>query len=71
MAVSSSTPLLGRIPGPGFQAPIPSVSAPFGLGAGSALHSATAFPGDAYGYSSIPDRPKKVIILLDSISCSQ
>ncbi|KAJ0038551.1 hypothetical protein Pint_22900 [Pistacia integerrima] len=51
-------PQFGRFPGPGFQPAIASASA-FGLGAGAALHPSTAFPGDAYGVSSVSERPKK------------
>lgn len=57
-----AAPLFGRLPGPSFQQTIPSVSAPFGLGAGAALHPTTAFPVDAYNLSTGPERPKKVII---------
>lgn len=46
-------------PGPSFQPPIPSASAPFGLGPGAHLHPAAAFPGDTYG--AISERPKKVL----------
>ncbi|XVE92351.1 hypothetical protein REPUB_Repub01dG0089500 [Reevesia pubescens] len=48
---------LARFPGPSFQPPISSVSAPFGLGTGAQLHPAAAFPGDTYG--TISERPKK------------
>lgn len=58
-----AAPIFGRMPGPSFQQTVPSASAPFGLGAGTALHPTTAFPGDAYNLSSGLERPKKVIIL--------
>ncbi|KAK9277158.1 hypothetical protein L1049_006697 [Liquidambar formosana] len=57
-----AAPVFGRIPGPSFQATIPSVSAPFSLGAGTALHSTTSFPADAYGVSSMSERPKKASV---------
>ena len=55
------------MPGPSFQPTIPSVGASFGIGAGSGLHQqATAFPGDVYGVSSVPERPKKVTLVMYS-----
>ncbi|KAL6983755.1 hypothetical protein U1Q18_017131 [Sarracenia purpurea var. burkii] len=55
------TPLFGRMAGPSFQ-PIPSVGTPFGIGVGSGFHPTPAFPSDAYGVSSVPDRPKKASV---------
>lgn len=54
-----TAPSFPRFPGPSFQAPIPSSSAPFGLGTGAQLHLGAAFPGDTYG--TISERPKKVL----------
>ncbi|KAK1576920.1 hypothetical protein Q3G72_017503 [Acer saccharum] len=53
-----TAPQFGRFHGPGFQPTISSAGA-FGLGAGASLHPTAAFPGDAYGVSSISERPKK------------
>ncbi|XWS34725.1 hypothetical protein CRYUN_Cryun21dG0062500 [Craigia yunnanensis] len=52
-----TAPSFPKFPGPSFQAPIPSSSAPFGLGTGAQLHPVAAFPGDMYG--TISERPKK------------
>ncbi|XWS69071.1 hypothetical protein CRYUN_Cryun04dG0148100 [Craigia yunnanensis] len=52
-----TAPSFPRFPGPSFQPPIPSASAPFGLGPGAQLHPAAVFPGDTYG--TISERPKK------------
>ncbi|XP_022726162.1 uncharacterized protein LOC111282370 [Durio zibethinus] len=52
-----TAPSFPRFPGPSFQPPVPSASAPFGLGPGAQLHTAAAFPGDTYG--TISERPKK------------
>lgn len=50
--------MFGRMPpGPSFQSAIPSVTASFGMGAGTAVHPSTVFPGDAYGVS---ERTKRV-----------
>ncbi|XP_022776156.1 uncharacterized protein LOC111317905 isoform X3 [Durio zibethinus] len=57
-SVSGHTaPTFPRFPGPSFQPPIPSATAPFGLGTGAQLHPGAAFPGDMYG--TISERPKK------------
>ncbi|KAF3944799.1 hypothetical protein CMV_028767 [Castanea mollissima] len=53
-----AAPPFGRFPGPG-QPTIPSGGAPFALSAGTALHPTTTFSADAYGISTIPERPKK------------
>ncbi|KAL5759893.1 hypothetical protein ACOSQ2_018731 [Xanthoceras sorbifolium] len=53
-----AAPQFGRFPGPGFQPTISSAGS-FGLGTGASLHPTAAFPGDAYGVSSISERPKK------------
>ncbi|XP_050131699.1 chromatin-remodeling ATPase INO80-like isoform X3 [Malus sylvestris] len=37
----------------------PSAAMPFGLTAGTTVHSTAAFPGDAYGVSTVTERPKK------------
>ncbi|KAL4638946.1 hypothetical protein ACB092_03G182700 [Castanea dentata] len=63
IAIHSSVPAhaappFGRFPGPG-QPTIPSGGAPFALSAGTALHPTTTFSADAYGISTIPERPKK------------
>ncbi|KAK8480809.1 hypothetical protein V6N13_005322 [Hibiscus sabdariffa] len=50
-------PSFPRFPGPSFQPHIPSATAPFGLGVGTQLNPAAAFPGDTYG--AISERPKK------------
>ncbi|KAE8711693.1 ABC transporter B family member 26 [Hibiscus syriacus] len=55
--VSGHTPSFPRFPGPSFQPHIPSATAPFGLGVGTQLHPAAAFPGDMYG--AVSERPKK------------
>ncbi|XVE85151.1 hypothetical protein DITRI_Ditri17bG0068900 [Diplodiscus trichospermus] len=52
-----TAPSFPRFPGPSFQPPIPSSTAPFGLGTGAQLHPAAAFPVDTYG--TISERPKK------------
>ncbi|XWS22644.1 hypothetical protein CRYUN_Cryun29cG0053900 [Craigia yunnanensis] len=52
-----TAPSFPRFPGPIFQSPIPSSTAPFGLGTGAQLHPGAAFPGDTYG--AISERPKK------------
>ncbi|KAA8533206.1 hypothetical protein F0562_033261 [Nyssa sinensis] len=57
-----SAPMFGRMPGPNFQPTIPSVGAPFGIGTGTALLPTTAFPGDVYGVSSVPEQPKKASV---------
>lgn len=49
--------VFGRMPGQNFQPIVPPVNAPFGSGIGT-------FPGDAYGSSSVSDRPKKVRVSL-------
>ena len=54
------------MPGPSFQPTIPSAGASFGIGAGGGLHQTTAFPGDVYGASSVPERPKKVTLVMYS-----
>ena len=56
-----AAPPFRRFPGSG-QPTIPSGGAPFALSAGTALHPTTAFSADAYGISTIPERPKKVIL---------
>ncbi|KAJ4961836.1 hypothetical protein NE237_021746 [Protea cynaroides] len=57
-----TAPVFGRIPGPSFQPRISTVGAPFGLGAGAAVHPTTAFPGDAYGVLNVSERPKKASV---------
>ncbi|XP_043703966.1 uncharacterized protein LOC122654062 [Telopea speciosissima] len=57
-----SAPVFGRIPGPSFRPPIPTVGAPFGLGAGAAVHPTRAFPGDANGVLNVSERPKKASV---------
>ncbi|KAM7484189.1 hypothetical protein LguiA_000198 [Lonicera macranthoides] len=64
-----SAPMFGRMPpGPSFQSAIPSVTASFGMGAGTAVHPSTVFPGDAYGASertkraSVPNWLREEII---------
>lgn len=64
MPISSSVPgptppPFGRFSGPSMQPTIPAAAA-FGLGPGTGLHPTVAFPADAYGVSSIAERPKKV-----------
>ncbi|OVA20799.1 Reticulon [Macleaya cordata] len=53
--------MFGQIPGQNFRPSVPTVSAPFGLGAGITLHPA-AFGGDANGGSNVSDRPKKASV---------
>ncbi|KAJ4974712.1 hypothetical protein NE237_007886 [Protea cynaroides] len=57
-----SAPIFGRIPGPSFRPPIPTVGASFGIGAGAAIHPTRAFPGDANGVLNISERPKKASV---------
>lgn len=54
------------MPGPSFQPTVPSVTTPFGIGAGSGHHPTTAFTPDVYGVPSVPERPKKVISVVYS-----
>ncbi|KAG2708162.1 hypothetical protein I3760_05G179200 [Carya illinoinensis] len=51
-------PPFGTFHGPG-QPAIPSGGIPFALSTGPALHPTTAFSGDAYGISTVSERPKK------------
>ncbi|OAY76312.1 hypothetical protein ACMD2_19649 [Ananas comosus] len=50
-------PPFGRIPAPSYRPGVPPV--PFGVGAGTSLHPASAFPGDINGSFNLPERPKK------------
>lgn len=59
---SVPAPAFGRLPGPSFQPTFSSASSSFSLGAGTQLHSTTAFSSDAYGLSSISERPKKASV---------
>lgn len=54
-----AAPPFSSFPVSGLQPTIPSAAPPFSLGAGTALHPTTAFPGD-YGIPSVSERPKKV-----------
>ncbi|MCD7465360.1 hypothetical protein HAX54_001167 [Datura stramonium] len=58
-APEHTAPLFGRAQSSSFHPTVPSVGAHFGVGAGAALHPASAFPADAYGIS---DRPKKAAV---------
>ncbi|KAF8390494.1 hypothetical protein HHK36_025020 [Tetracentron sinense] len=57
-----AAPVFGRIPGPSFRPTIPAVGAPFGLGAGAALHLTAAFPGDVNGGYNVSERPRKASV---------
>jgi len=58
-------PPFGRFPGPpGLPSTIPPSGAPpFTLSTGTTIHPTAAFSADAYGVSSVSDRPKKVSML--------
>lgn len=60
-APGQPAPVFGGIPRPSFRPTIPSAGASFGLGAGTALHPTTAFPGDSNGVFNVSERPKKVL----------
>ncbi|XP_020422094.1 transcription elongation regulator 1 isoform X3 [Prunus persica] len=55
-------PSFGSFPGLSLQPTIPSAGPPFGLTAGTAVHPTAAFPGDAYGVSTVSERPKKASV---------
>ncbi|KAL5976569.1 hypothetical protein ACLOJK_020902 [Asimina triloba] len=57
-----TTPMFGRISGPGFRPGIPPVGPAFGVSTGTALHSPTAFPGDTNGVFNVSERPKKASV---------
>lgn len=59
-----AAPPFSSFSGPGLPPTIPPVGPPFALNAGAALHPSTAFSGDAYGISSVSERPKKVSFLM-------
>ncbi|KAL2547038.1 cyclin-related [Forsythia ovata] len=48
--------------GASFQPTGPIIGASFGVGAGSALHPTVAFNGDAFGVSSVSERPRKASV---------
>ncbi|KAM5567954.1 transcription elongation regulator 1 [Rosa sericea] len=52
----------GSFPGLSLQPTIPTTGPPFALTAGTAGHPTVAFPGDAYGVSTISERPKKAAV---------
>ncbi|XP_047324037.1 arginine/serine-rich protein PNISR isoform X2 [Impatiens glandulifera] len=56
------TPLFGTISGPSFQSPIQPVGVPFSIATASGLDPITVFPMDAYGVSSMVERPKKASV---------
>ncbi|CAJ1940203.1 unnamed protein product [Sphenostylis stenocarpa] len=55
-------PPFGRFPGPGLPSTIPPSGAPFTLNTGTTIHPTAAFSADAYGVSSVSDRPKKASV---------
>ncbi|KAG2409346.1 uncharacterized protein HKW66_Vig0000110 [Vigna angularis] len=55
-------PPFGRFAGPSLPSTIPPSGAPFTLSTGTTIHP-PAFSADAYGVSSVSDRPKKVSML--------
>ncbi|KAJ6797782.1 Uncharacterized protein M6B38_215340 [Iris pallida] len=55
-------PVFVGMPVPSFQHNMPHASAPFGLGPGSSLNHSAAFPVDANGGLSLPERPKKAAV---------
>eukprot|EP00268_Persea_americana_P000857 TRINITY_DN1026_c0_g1_i5.p1 TRINITY_DN1026_c0_g1~~TRINITY_DN1026_c0_g1_i5.p1 ORF type:complete len:917 (-),score=248.42 TRINITY_DN1026_c0_g1_i5:581-3112(-) len=61
-APGQPAPVFGGIPRPSFRPTIPSAGASFGLGAGTALHPTTAFPGDSNGVFNVSERPKKASV---------
>jgi len=54
--------------GASFQAAVPSIAGPVGLGAGTTLQPPAAFPVDAYGSSLSVERPKKVLLSSETVS---
>ncbi|KZV25198.1 hypothetical protein F511_21916 [Dorcoceras hygrometricum] len=59
-APGHSTPIFPT--GHGFQPPAPLIGASFGSGSGAVSHPTTSFSVDAYGVSSVSERPKKASV---------